>query len=101
MFHTKPQFSAPRIQARLHSSRIYEVSQLRSYFHGLASLTVLCGPLFAQMPFQITTASPLPSGAAGTPYSQQLTATAGFQMPYTWSVSSGTLPAGLTLSSSG
>jgi len=40
------------------------------------------------------------SGTVGTPFSQTLTATGGTP-PYTWSISSGTLPAGLQLSSSG
>lgn len=49
----------------------------------------------------ITTTSPLPAGAQGTPYSEQFAASGGTS-PYTWSVASGsTLPAGLTLSSSG
>lgn len=49
----------------------------------------------------ITTTSPLPAGAVGTAYSQQFAATGGTS-PYTWSVATGsTLPAGLTLSSTG
>ncbi len=52
----------------------------------------------------ITTTSPLPPATfttPGTPYSQQFAATGGTS-PYTWTVASGsTLPAGLTLSSSG
>jgi Subtilase family/Putative Ig domain len=47
----------------------------------------------------ITTTS-LASGQVGTMYSATLAATGGVA-PYTWSVSGGTLPAGLTLSSSG
>ncbi|HLY59840.1 MAG TPA: Ig domain-containing protein [Terriglobia bacterium] len=54
-----------------------------------------------------TTASPLaisttsvPIGTTGTAYSANLTATGG-TAPYTWSVSSGALPAGLTLSAAG
>ena len=43
----------------------------------------------------ITPAS-LPGGAVSIPYNATLTATGGV-LPYTWSVSSGTLPAGLTL----
>jgi len=47
----------------------------------------------------VTTASPLPSGVVGVPYSQQLTADGGGTQ--VWSVTSGSLPAGLTLSSTG
>ncbi len=47
----------------------------------------------------ISTAS-LASGTVGTTYSQTLAATSG-TTPYTWAISSGTLPAGLTLSGAG
>jgi hypothetical protein len=42
----------------------------------------------------------LPGGTVGASYSQQLSATGGTQ-PYTWSVTTGTLPDGLALSPSG
>ena len=42
----------------------------------------------------------LPAGAVNTAYSQTLAATGG-TTPYSWSVSSGTLPAGLSLSTAG
>jgi hypothetical protein len=48
---------------------------------------------------RITTQS-LPAGLQGYSYSQRLDATGG-QTPYTWSVSNGTLPSGLTLTPSG
>ena len=50
-------------------------------------------------PLTISTSSPLPDGAAGTAYSQTLTATGGVP-PYSWAVTSGSLPAELTLGSS-
>ena len=46
------------------------------------------------------TAASLPAGITGAPYSQQLTASWG-TAPYSWSLVSGTLPAGLTLSATG
>ncbi|WP_260736837.1 Ig domain-containing protein [Tunturiibacter lichenicola] len=54
-----------------------------------ASLTVM------EVALSITSTS-LPSGTAGTAYTKTLTATGG-TTPYTWSISSGKLPAGLTL----
>jgi hypothetical protein len=47
----------------------------------------------------ITTTS-LPNGTFGVPYSEPLAATGGVA-PYTWSLSSGSLPTGFTLSTSG
>jgi len=47
-------------------------------------------------PPTITTTSPLPSGTVGANYSQTLTATGGTP-PYTWILSQGTLPTGLSL----
>lgn len=46
----------------------------------------------------ITTSSPLPAGTLSQSYSQPLAANGGVQ-PYTWSVSVGSLPAGLSLNS--
>jgi hypothetical protein len=53
----------------------------------------------APTPLQITTSS-LAAGTVGTAYSAVLQTTGG-TTPYTWSVASGSLPAGLTLSASG
>jgi hypothetical protein len=50
-------------------------------------------------PISVTTAS-LPDGQVGSNYSATLTATGG-QAPLSWAVSSGALPAGLSLASSG
>ena len=57
------------------------------------------GILSAQT-FSITTTSPLPTGTVGLAYSQTLT-TAGGTFPYVFSLSSGSLPAGLLLSGVG
>ncbi|HXI85223.1 MAG TPA: putative Ig domain-containing protein, partial [Verrucomicrobiae bacterium] len=51
-------------------------------------------------PLTITTVSPLPAAMVGVAYSGTFTATGG-TTPYTWSISAGSLPAGLTLSSGG
>src|SRR5439155_4108901 len=51
-------------------------------------------------PLSITTVPPLPAATVGTSYSQTLAATGG-TLPYAWSVASGALPAGLTLSAAG
>ena len=48
----------------------------------------------------VTTASPLPGGTVGQPYSETLAASGGAQ-PYTWALSGGSLPAGLSLSTGG
>ncbi|HEY1239558.1 MAG TPA: putative Ig domain-containing protein [Bryobacteraceae bacterium] len=47
-------------------------------------------------PVTITTASPLPGGQVGAPYAQGLTASGG-SAPYTWSVTAGALPGGVSL----
>jgi hypothetical protein len=51
-------------------------------------------------PALVITTSTLPAGSVGAPYSQTLAATGGTP-PYTWSIASGNLPAGLTLGGSG
>src|SRR5271166_4419091 len=48
----------------------------------------------------INTANPLPTGAVGDVYREGLSATGGLQ-PYTWTVDSGALPPGLTLTTDG
>ena len=52
------------------------------------------------VPLSITTPTPLPGGVAGVPYTQAFAATGGTS-PYGWSVSTGALPTGLTLSGAG
>jgi hypothetical protein len=50
-------------------------------------------------PLSITTPSPLPSGDLDLAYSETLEATGG-SLPYSWTISSGNLPNGLTLNAS-
>ena len=57
------------------------------------------GVAFAQTPFITTTA--LPNGIVGQQYPPQILTAVGGAPPYRWSVSSGSFPAGLTLSQDG
>ena len=52
------------------------------------------------VPLTISTTSPLNPGTLNTPYAATLSATGG-TAPYSWTVTAGTLPAGLTLSTTG
>ena len=56
--------------------------------------------LVSQASLAITTASPLPGGAAGTAYSVTFAAAGGVP-PIAWSLQSGSLPTGLSLSTDG
>ncbi len=58
------------------------------------ALTILPPPVL------ITTASPLPNATVGVPYSQTLQATGGIGS-YSWTLTGGSLPAGLTFSGAG
>jgi hypothetical protein len=66
--------------------------------HAKGTLTVTV--VVADGTISITTPSPLASGALGVAYSATLAATGG-TVPYTWSLVSGSLPGGVTLSSAG
>ena len=50
----------------------------------------------APSPLSITSVSPLPTAIVGTPYTTTLQASGGYP-PYTWTITSGALPAGLIL----
>jgi hypothetical protein len=56
-------------------------------------------PPHQTLPPSVSTTT-LPAGTVSTPYSATLVASGG-TAPYTWSVTTGTLPAGLTLSAAG
>ncbi|HKV03912.1 MAG TPA: putative Ig domain-containing protein [Candidatus Acidoferrales bacterium] len=72
-----------------------KVTDSSGAFATSASLTITVGNL------AITTASPLPPGSVGTPYSVQFAASGG-TAPDQWSVATGSaLPAGLMLSAAG
>ncbi len=59
------------------------------------ALMIVVNPVLA-----ITTSSPMPSGTAGTAYSQTLQTNGGGIAPITWSITLGSLPPGLTLTPS-
>jgi uncharacterized protein (TIGR03437 family) len=63
--------------------------------NGFTANTTVTLPVVQHEGFRIVTAS-LPGGVASSPYSQILTA-AGGREPYNWTVSSGSLPSGLSL----
>jgi hypothetical protein len=69
---------------------------------GAATFTETGGGTFGltQIAVTILSASPLPSGSTGVSYSQTLSASGG-SGPYSWSLTSGALPAGLSLSGGG
>lgn len=66
-------------------------------------LMTACGgktPQNGPSPLNVVNSSPLPLGAEGDPYGQTLQATGGLQ-PYVWTLDSGAMPPGFTLSSGG
>ena len=65
----------------------------------IANSTVTAIGTYVAKPPQVTT-SALPNGTNGLAYSQQLSAICG-QLPYSWSLISGSLPSGLTLATDG
>jgi large repetitive protein len=81
--------------AGAYNVRVYigQGSPLRTNYSNIAvTVTAASGP-------SVTTSS-LPAGTVGTAYSQALAASGGTS-PYSWSVTAGSLPAGLTLSTAG
>ena len=69
--------------------------------HGCSSVNGGGGATLPPRPDPISVlTSTLPNGQVGTPYSATLAATGG-TAPYNWSLTSGTLPAGLSLGSTG
>ena len=87
----------------------YHIASVTGCAGTLVNNTYTTGPItgnctvsatFAVDPLAITTSSPLPSGDVDTPYNQTIAASGGIT-PYNWSVSSGSLPNGLNLNSSG
>jgi hypothetical protein len=67
--------------------------------NGIGSPASQSFTLTVSLPPLVLTTTSLPAGTVGVAYSQALSATGG-QSPYTWSLSSGALPAGLTLDAS-
>ena len=76
-----------------------EVDEFRVYNNALtaAEVSTLAG---ATPPALAISTSTLPNGTVGSNYSQTLAATGG-TAPYTWSITAGSLPAGLSLNTTG
>jgi hypothetical protein len=73
--------------------------KIDAYASGTTQLVLDISSYFA--PSLMVTTTSLPQGTAGQPYpATQLTATGG-EPPYTWAITSGSLPPGLTLSDTG
>ena len=66
-----------------------------------SSLTSGFTVIIAPTPITITTSSPLPSGMNGVPYPPQLLSGIGGTGAYTWSITGGSLPAGMALTPDG
>ena len=81
---------------------------LKTIISSLVSLLILLfasscfsnKPPVVVLPLVIDTATPLPTAVINVPYTGTVTAKGGVQ-PYMWTVASGTLPPGLSLSTSG
>ncbi len=84
----------PTATATVRPSPCRPLTRIRPLVQPASSLAIN-----ATAPLTVTTAT-LPNGTIGTAYSQTLAATGG-QTPYTWALGTGTLPAGVTLSSAG
>ncbi|MGO9437348.1 MAG: beta strand repeat-containing protein [Terracidiphilus sp.] len=80
------------------STLTFSVTDSSSPSHTASANLILTIAASASGPLTITTTA-LPNGQVGTAYSATLTATGG-TTPYTWALSSGTLPAGLALNPS-
>jgi hypothetical protein len=75
-------------------------ASLKTNTDSLAAAIVADQPPGGGSSLTITTTSPLPAGTNGTPYSGAFTATGG-TAPYTFAVTGGSLPPGLTLATDG
>jgi hypothetical protein len=88
-------YQAPQVTSNT-TATVTATSQVDRTKFDNATITITAS---AQNPVNITTTS-LPGATSGSAYSATLTATGG-KTPYSWKLTSGALPAGLTLKSSG
>jgi Putative Ig domain len=88
-------YQAPTITSNT-TATVTATSSADSSKQGTASVTVTT----TQAPSVNITTSSLPSATSGTAYSDALAATGG-KAPYTWTVTFGSLPSGISLQSSG
>ena len=73
---------------------------INAYASGTTNLLLDLAGYMAPIPSLAITTSSLPGGTTGQPYQAQLAASGG-EPPYTWVLTSGSLPAGLTMSIDG
>jgi len=106
----QPKLSASRDGTRLLFASDYDLSNIYGYSAQYADTYMMVLPKLSPASgstgsptttaVAIVTGSLLPSATAGAFYSQALTASGGVA-PYTWTLTSGALPAGLSLASGG
>ena len=82
------------------STLLGDYTQTSGTCQGPSTLTIVAAGTSSPSPLTITTSSPLPDGAVGIGYSQQVSASGGGGGPYSWSITSGSLPPGLSLDTS-
>lgn len=75
--------------------------KIDAYADGRTQLVLDIASYFAPLPLLNVTTTSLPDGTSGQPYPQTQLMAAGGEPPYSWSVTNGSLPTGLTLSGAG
>ena len=75
--------------------------KIDAYADGTTQLVLDTSSYFAPLPLLMITTTTLPQGMAGQPYPPTQLMAAGGEPPYSWAITAGSLPPGLTLSATG